>query len=215
MKNIAIIGAGGFGREVHMLINRINASQDTYNVLGFYDDNSSLPETVNGTSFLGGITELKNHDGELSLVIAVGDPKTKKMIYQELRHYKNFEFPTLVDPSVIMDSRSSTIGIGSLICSNSVITVNVEIKDFVTINLNCTLGHDSVIHSYASLMPSVNVSGEVTIEECVYIGTGATIINQLAIGSNSIIGAGSVVTRAIPANCTAVGAPAKPIKFHD
>ncbi|MCD8025103.1 MAG: hypothetical protein LUE64_06165 [Candidatus Gastranaerophilales bacterium] len=37
----------------------------------------------------------------------------------------------------------------------------------------------------------------------------------VTIGKNSIIGAGSVVTRSFPDNCTAVGNPCKPIKFFD
>ena len=63
-------------------------------------------------------------------------------------------------------------------------------------------------------MPSVNISGEVIIKEGVYIGTGAKIVNQLDIGENTIVGAGAVVSKSLPANCTAVGIPAKPIKFH-
>ncbi len=63
-------------------------------------------------------------------------------------------------------------------------------------------------------MPGVNVSGEVILENGVYIGTGAKVINQVRIGSYTIIGAGAVVAKNLPANCTAVGMPAKPIKFH-
>ena len=64
-------------------------------------------------------------------------------------------------------------------------------------------------------MPTVNISGEVVINEAVYVGTGAKIINLLEIGENTIVGAGAVVYKNLPANCTAVGIPAKPIKFHD
>jgi acetyltransferase-like isoleucine patch superfamily enzyme len=46
------------------------------------------------------------------------------------------------------------------------------------------------------------------------VGTGAQIINLVEIGENTIIGAGAVVSKSLPANCTAVGIPAKPIKFH-
>jgi len=58
-------------------------------------------------------------------------------------------------------------------------------------------------------MPTANISGEVLMEECIYVGTGAKIINQVAIGANSIIGAGAVVINSIPCNSTAVGVPAK------
>jgi serine acetyltransferase len=64
-------------------------------------------------------------------------------------------------------------------------------------------------------MPTVNISGEVVVNEAVYVGTGAKIINLLEIGENTIVGAGAVVYKSLPANCTAVGIPAKPIKFHE
>ena len=78
----------------------------------------------------------------------------------------------------------------------------------------CTVGHDAMIDNYCSFMPSVNISGEVKVGEVVFVGTGAQIINQVEIGYNTIIGAGATVVKSLPANCTAVGMPAKPIKFN-
>ena len=54
-------------------------------------------------------------------------------------------------------------------------------------------------------MPSVNISGEVAIGKGVDVGTGAKIINQLEIGDHTIVGAGAVVSKTLPAKCTAVG----------
>lgn len=105
-------------------------------------------------------------------------------------------------------------GEGSIICAGCLITVNVTIHEFVILNLGCTVGHDTEIGAYSSLMLSVNVSGEVEIGEGVYVGTGAKIINRLSIGEGTIVGAGAVVTGSLPACCTAVGIPAKPIKYH-
>ncbi|MCQ2076712.1 MAG: hypothetical protein MJZ20_06735 [Bacteroidaceae bacterium] len=82
-------------------------------------------------------------------------------------------------------------------------------------NLACTVGHDTVIGNHAAFMPSVNISGEVNVGECVYVGTGAKIINQIEIGQNTIIGAGAVVARSLPADCTAVGVPARVIKIKE
>jgi acetyltransferase-like isoleucine patch superfamily enzyme len=59
----------------------------------------------------------------------------------------------------------------------------------------------------------VHIAGNVSIGECVEIGVGTKVIQGKSIGDNSIIGAGAVVVRDIPANCTAVGVPAKPIKI--
>ena len=103
------------------------------------------------------------------------------------------------------------IGKGCIICAGCILTTDIEIKDFVTLNLMCTVGHDTEIDNDCSFMPSVNISGEVKVNEGVYVGTGAKIINQLEIGNHTIIGAGAVVVKNISANCTAVGVPAKPI----
>lgn len=54
--------------------------------------------------------------------------------------------------------------------------------------------------------------GEVIIGKHCWIGAGCIILKDVHIGDNTIIGAGSVVTRNIPARCIAVGSPAKVIK---
>ncbi len=55
----------------------------------------------------------------------------------------------------------------------------------------------------------------VEIKYGVWIGGGVIILPGVTIGKNSIIGAGSVVSRSIPDNCVAVGNPCKPIKFFE
>ena len=58
MKDIAIYGAGGFGREVQLLIEQLNAKELTYNFIGFFDDGKSKGELINGFPVLGGMEEL-------------------------------------------------------------------------------------------------------------------------------------------------------------
>lgn len=213
MKKIVIIGAGGFGREVKMLIDQINYVKPTYELLGFYDDDTTLPDTINGFPNLGTIETLLESNDKISIALGIGIPAIKEKIIARLLK-KEFEFPTLIHPNVLIGNDAVTIGKGTIICAGNIITCNIQIKDFITLNLSCTVGHDTTIHNFASFMPSVNISGEVVIKEKVYVGTGAKIINQLEIGKNTVVGAGAVVSKSLPANCTAVGIPAKPIKFH-
>lgn len=213
MKDIVIIGSGGFGREVKLLIDDINRYQKQYNLLGFYDDAFTEGQIVNGCKVLGNLDDLKKITSPIAIAIGIGNPEIKKKIAKEFTE-SHFDFPTLIHPSAIVGNDDVVIGRGSLICAGCIITCNIEIGDFVTLNLVCTVGHDTIVGKYVSVMPGVNISGEVSIEEGVYIGTGAKIINMLTIGKYSIIGAGAVVSKSIPENCTAVGIPAKPIKFH-
>lgn len=214
MKNIAIIGAGGFGREVKTILDTINKITPTYNFAGFYDDGFQKGELSNGFPVLGGVSDINSISEETAIVIAIGDPKTKFSIFSKIQNGK-INFPNIIHPNVLISDDYVAIGMGNIICAGCIITCNITIKDFVILNLMCTVGHDTTISSFSSFMPSVNISGEVLIHEKVYVGTGAKVINQLEIGENTIVGAGAVVSKTLPSNCTAVGIPAKPIKFHN
>lgn len=212
MKDIVIIGAGGFGREVAWLIEDINKVNNEWNIVGFVDDNKSIQGTdINGYKVVGDIGWLKEQ--ELYVVNAIGDPVAKKKIIEKLDGSKN-HYPVLIHPGVIY-SDSVNFGEGSIICAGNIITVNIEIGKHVIINLDCTIGHDANIGDYSTILPSVNVSGFVKTEECVSVGTGSAIIQGVSIGRNTVVGAGAVIVKDLPANCTAVGSPAKPIKFHE
>ena len=214
MIDIAIYGAGGFGREVLTLLEQVNSQERRYNFIGFFDDGKVCGSDVNGYLVLGGINELNAHEGRLALILALGDPMVKKTIYAKIKK-NDVIYPSLVHPSVIVgDWNYVTLGKGCVICAGCLITVNITIHYFTILNLGCTVGHDTEIGAFSSFMPSVNISGEVKIEEGVYVGTGVKIINRLNIGNWTIVGAGAVVSRNLPACCTAVGIPAKPIKYH-
>lgn len=215
MKNIAIFGAGGFGREVKTIIDSINRqNENTYNFVGFFDDGFEKGRLINNYPVLGGIDEINQYTEEICLAICIGDPKIKEKIISKIDN-SNVLFPTLIHPRASVTNEFVSLGKGCIICEGTIITCNIDIRDFVILNLMCTVGHDTVIEDYCSFMPSVNISGEVKIKQGVYVGTGAKIINLLEIGENTIIGAGAVVSKSLPANCTAVGIPAKPIKFHE
>ncbi|WP_216830627.1 acetyltransferase [Alkalihalobacterium elongatum] len=211
MKDIVIIGAGGFGREVAWLIEEINKVNKEWNILGFVDDSEQLQgNEVNGYKVVGDFEWLKSQG--VNVVCAIGDPIAKKEAINSLKDSNN-SYPVLIHPSVIYSDRV-LFGEGSIICAANVITTDIKIGSHVIINLDCTIGHDATLGDYTTVLPSVNVSGFVETKDCVSIGTGSAIIQGVTVGENTVIGAGSVVVKDLPANCTAVGAPAKPIKFH-
>jgi sugar O-acyltransferase (sialic acid O-acetyltransferase NeuD family) len=214
MKNTVIFGAGGFGREVKMLLDQINVVKKDFNFIGYYDDGVVPGTPINNHQVLGGLDDLLKIQEDVDVIIAIASPAIKTKIVNSLEK-SNFNFPILIHPNVFIGSESVKIGKGSIICAGCIITCNIEIDEFVILNLCCTVGHDTIIKSFCSFMPSVNISGEVVINENVYVGTGAKIINQLEIGKSTIVGAGALVSKSLPENCTAVGVPAKPIKYHE
>ncbi|WP_426350460.1 acetyltransferase [Alloiococcus sp. CFN-8] len=212
MKDIVIIGAGGFGREVAWLIEEINKVNSQWNILGFVDDDKSVDGMkINGYKVVGNLEWLKKQ--QLYVINAIGDPIIKKKVMDKLEGSKN-KYPVLIHPNVIF-SETVEIGEGTVICASNILTVNISVGKHVIINLDCTVGHDAVIGDYATILPSVNISGYVNIGKCVSVGTSSAIIQGICVGDNSIIGAGSVVIKDLPSNCTAIGVPAKPIKYHE
>ena len=80
MKDIVIVGAGGFGREVRLIINQINKNDKKYNFLGFYDDAFQKGQLIDSFKILGGIEDLVSIKSKTSVIIAIGEPHIKKKV---------------------------------------------------------------------------------------------------------------------------------------
>lgn len=211
MEKLVLIGVGGFGREVAWLVERINKVRPTWDLIGFVDENETLHgNLIDGYPVLGGDKWLMERKEELHAICSIGASKVRRKVIKKL---EGVMFETLIDPSVQMSERL-TIGKGCIICAGTIMTVNINIGSHSIINLDCTIGHDVVIKDFVTLYPSVNISGNAVLGECVEMGTGSQIIPGLKIGEGTIVGAGAVVVKELPGECTAVGSPAKIIKFH-
>lgn len=211
--NLIVYGAGGMGRELMWQIS--SQLGDKYNILGFVDDSTEKLNTViNGFKVIGNTEWLLSYNEPVAVAVAVGDSNARECVVTTLRKNNNITFPNIISDDVIM-SDFVEIGEGNIICFGSIITVNVKIGNFMLCNRSCNIGHDCVIGDYVTINPSVTLSGNVSVGDKVNIGTGTVVIQGKSIGEGTVIGAGAAVVSDIPANCTAVGVPAKPIKFHN
>jgi len=185
-----------------LLIEQINKENPTWKFLGFYDDLNP--------SAMGKINDLNNAEEKVNVVIAIADQKKRNEIVNRLTN-KNLIFPILIHPSVQINS-SLKIGEGSIITSGCILTKNITIGKHCIINLASTIGHDVVIADFCSVMPNVSISGSVKLENEVFIGTGAIILQNLKIEKYSIIGAGALVTKSLSGGKTYVGIPARELR---
>jgi len=211
VNKIAIFGAGGFGREVKMMIDQINETFPKWEFVGYFDDGVAKGSLINGLPVLGNSLDLLSQSAILHVVFAIGNPIIKKDVIEKVGVNTNLIFPTLIHPSALIGKDWVSIGEGTIIAAGNIITTNIAIGKHVILNLSCTVGHDTKISDFCSIMPGVNISGEVLFEECVYVGTGAKIINQVTVGARTVIGAGAVVSKSYPSDLTLVGIPAKPL----
>jgi len=207
MKNLAIYGAGGFGRETAWLIQEINQVQDSWNLIGFYDDGIAAGSLVDSMPVLGGIEELNRNTETLNLVIAIADPLVRKSLVHRIVN-SHVHFPSLAHPLARLGSQDNVMGNGCIITSGVIMTTGIVLGDFCIINLLTTIGHDVKLGSYTSVMPQCSISGNVQIGEGTFLGSGCRILQGITLGDHCIAGAGAVITKSFESKSTLLGVPA-------
>lgn len=212
-RQLVILGGGGFAREVAWLasdINQLLAPDEAWEVVGFLEHtNERVGQRLNGIPIIN-VEEATAYLPDAYATVAIGAPQAKESAVRQAEEL-GFKFAMLIHPNVRMDRNTVQIGEGCVVCAGNILTVNITIGKHVIVNLDCTIGHDCVIEDLVTISPGCHLSGYTTVRRGAYLGTGAVTIERHEIGANSVIGAGAVVIRNIPANVTAVGVPAKVI----
>lgn len=212
IKAVVIVGAGGFGRETLEILKDCNKVLKTWNVMGFIDEDKNLHgKIINNYPVLGGLEWMReNNRSGLGCICAIGTCETRKQVVEKLEGI-GIPFYNAIHPSVIIKDFVE-LGKGVIIQAGSILAVNSKIGDHVHINFHCAIGHDAIIGNYCTISPMVTINGFNRLDEGVYVGAGASFIQEVSIGSWTIIGAGAAVVGDIPEKVVAVGVPAKVIK---
>lgn len=203
-----IIGAKGFAKEILEVCHQNNEIEN----LSFYDD---VNEDITGKLYekfpiLKSIEEaedyFKNIDNRFT--IGIGNPNLREKLYKKFIALGG-TFCSTIAPTSIIGHYGNSIKEGCNIMQTVIITNDIIVGKGVIINQLASIGHDVVIGNFVEICPNVSISGNCIIGDKTFIGTNAVVLPKVSIGNNVIIGAGSVVTKDLPDNCTAVGIPAK------
>lgn len=191
----AIIGAGGFAREIRSAIGDSS-------IKFFVDD-----EYMDVECGVYGLSQFNPE--EYQVVVAVGDPTDRASMVAKLP--KNTKYFTFIHPSAQLHDDNIEIGEGSIICAGTILTTNIKIGRHSQLNLNTTVGHDTVIGEYCTTAPGTNISGNCIIGNRVYFGTNSSVREKINISSSVVIGLNAGVVKDIQTPGTYVGVPVKRI----
>lgn len=212
MNDIIIYGAGGLAKETVQLIEDLNAMKPRWSIIGYIDDfKGDCGEIINGYRILGGSSILERYGEGINVVIALGDPEAKKSVYEKISKY-NLKYPVLIHPTAVI-APSASIGEGSIIGIQCVVSVNAVIERHVLLNTKSFVAHDSVIGDFSSCFVNCMVNGGVTIGEGVLVGSGSVIMERRKIGSFAKISMGSIVASDVEDEYVVMTKPSRSMFF--
>jgi sugar O-acyltransferase (sialic acid O-acetyltransferase NeuD family) len=214
---VVVVGAGGFGRHVCDVLEKVIASGSTdLELFGILDD---APSDVNlgrvqarRISYLGTVDDFiaQNQPNGYRFVIGVNSPAAKKSISEKFDS-AGFTAITLVHPDAGVGSEV-TLRPGAVVCSGARLSTNISLGSHAHINFNSTVGHDTHIGDFVSINPLASISGNVVLGHSVTIGAAAFVLQGISIGENAVVGASACVTREVAPHSTVVGVPARAIR---
>ncbi|WP_431293706.1 hypothetical protein [Pedobacter sp. P26] len=212
MRDIIIYGAGGFGREVHVLLKQINLHGPTFNIMGFVDDNPALEKgEVNGLPVLGNIEFLTGFERRVEVVVALVHP-TKNELVDKLKSNPNLIFPNVIHPGIYWDD-TNQIGEGNVLCHGMNLTCNIKIGNFNVFNGRVGLGHDVSLGNYNLFGPNSFIAGTVTVGDFNIFAMNSSVIQQKKIGDFNKINLNSVIIRNTGNHGVYFGVPATKQSF--
>jgi len=211
MKNLIIIGARGFGREVYDLATQCSGFNIEYVIKGFLDDKAdALNGFENYPAILSSVEDYKIQEDDV-FVCALGTVKWKKY-YAELIMAKGGSFINLIHPSTKLNT-NAVVGTGLLVFMYANISNDCIIEDFVTIQGYVGLGHDTKIRKWVHVSSYSFTGGFVVLEEESTLNTRATVLPHVIVRKGATVGAASLVIRNVKENTTVFGVPAKKLEF--
>lgn len=211
MKNIVLFGGGN---QAHYTIDIVE-KENKYKIVGIIDSIQEVGSERFGYKIIGRVEDLLQLVADYNIhggLIAIGDNWSRYMVHQQVTSIiPDFVFVNAIHPSAVIGN-TSKLGVGVVAMAGCIFNPRATIGDFTFFATGAQIEHDSNIREYASVSAGSITGGYVTLGKFSAITLGVTVVDRVEIGENTVIGAGSLVTKSMPANVLAYGSPAKIIR---
>lgn len=209
MKDLYIIGSGDISKFIAYNFDLF--SLENHSLKGFLDhDKSRIGTKLSGYDVFDIDSFLEKESLDIDIIIGIASPRIKKKVYNEFKE-KGVGFPNLISNNSWL-SNNISLGKGIIVYPNVSIEHECFINDFVIINCNSSIGHNTVIDDYSTIAPGVHLAGFTTINKGVDVGIGSCSRQKINVGENSIVGGQSMLVKDVKSNSVVVGVPAKRLK---
>jgi sugar O-acyltransferase (sialic acid O-acetyltransferase NeuD family) len=210
MKNLVIIGAGGFAREVFDMANYCYGTDPDFKIKGFLSDGPSSIESLGYPAVLSNVADYSIEEEDV-FFCGIGSVQDRKKCV-EIILSKGGKFINLIHPNVVI-SPSVKIGIGVAIKAYCVLASDAVIGDFTFIQSAVIMGHDVQVGKYCQINSFSFFAGNSRLEDSVFVGAHSKFVQSTTAEELSVIGIGSLVIRKVKKGTTVFGSPAKKIDY--
>ena len=190
MKNIIFVGGGGFALEIYSFMQDDKNFKNT--ICGVIDDSvgCELIKRYPEIEYLGKIKQYKFKINEKA-IITIGDPFLRKDIFNFLKQ-KNIEFLSYIHSTAFVAS-DSKMGEGCYVGPHCIISSKSEIKDNISLNVYCGVGHGAKVESHVVVSPYSVINGDCQVGDAVFLGSRVTLFPKIRIGKGSSIDSGVIL----------------------
>lgn len=205
MKNLIIVGAGGYAKSVLDSVDHMN-----FKMVGYLDDIKSNGTNHLGYPVLGNSIDCLESPYDYVYFIAIGNNAKRKVWFDKLKS-RNLSLINVIDRSALV-SHAAIIGEGCFIGKLAILNHGCYVGDNCVINTRALIEHGCHIASHVNVSTNATLNGDVICDEGSFIGSGSVVNGQLTIGEWALVGSGTVVIKDVKYRTTVVGVPAREIQ---
>ena len=211
MKNLVIIGAGGFGREMFGAAREALGFGARFRIKGFLDGNPAALDGFSGYPSIIGAPETYKVEADDVFITALGSIASRRRCAGMIEQ-RGGTFIPIVHRSASLGP-NVVVGDGSFIAHNVVLTADVKVGRHACVFHGTVIVHDTTLADFTHVYSLVSIGGGVSIGKGAEVFPGARVVPRIKIGAGAIVGIGSAAVRDVDSDITVFGVPAKRLQL--